>query len=221
MSVMLIPRHTARDRRGAPRSDQTAGLMAGANRAEEDDTSVNIIIVGCGRVGAELARLMSQEGAAVTVIDQDAEAFARLDDRITVQTIVGDGTDIETLKRAGVTDADGFAAVTNGDNRNIMAAQIAQRIFTVPHVVCRIYDPLRQRTYNELGLHSISPTVIGAKLLRDTLKGVTGRDKSPSGSLTGAAAAVMRGDTQPPATGKSDTSEKTSPPGEPKGGAAR
>lgn len=134
---------------------------------------MNIIIVGCGRVGAELARLMSLDGATVTVIDRDADSFSRLDDRITVQTIVGDGTDIETLKRAGIEEADGFAAVTNGDNRNIMAAQIAQRMFHVEHVVCRIYDPLRQRTYKLLGLHSISPTVIGAKLLRDTLKGVT------------------------------------------------
>ncbi len=153
---------------------------------------MNIIIVGCGRVGAELARLMSLDGNTVTVIDQNAEAFARLDERITVQTVVGDGTDIETLKRAGIEEADGFAAVTNGDNRNIMAAQIAQRIFKVEHVVCRIYDPLRQRTYNELGLLSISPTVIGAKLLRDTLKGVTGREKSPASAIASGAAVPVR-----------------------------
>lgn len=132
---------------------------------------MNIIIVGCGRVGAELARLMSLDGATVTVIDREPDAFSRLDDSLNVQKIVGDGADIETLKRAGIEEADGFAAVTNGDNRNIMAAQIAQRMFNVNHVVCRIYDPLRQRTYKQLGLHSISPTVIGAKLLRDTLKG--------------------------------------------------
>jgi trk system potassium uptake protein TrkA len=160
---------------------------------------VNIIIVGCGRVGAELARLMSLDGNTVTVIDQNAEAFARLDERISVQTVVGDGTDMETLKRAGIEEADGFAAVTNGDNRNIMAAQIAQRIFKVEHVVCRIYDPLRQRTYNELGLHSISPTVIGAKLLRDTLKGVTGREKSPAGAIAAGAAVPVREPTAPPA----------------------
>ncbi|HEX9038489.1 MAG TPA: TrkA family potassium uptake protein [Ktedonobacterales bacterium] len=162
---------------------------------------MNIIIIGCGRVGAELARLMSQDGNSVTVIDQNAEAFSRLDDRITVQTIVGDGTDIETLKRAGIEEANGFAAVTNGDNRNIMAAQIAQRIFHVEHVVCRIYDPLRQRTYNELGLHSISPTVIGAKLLRDTLKGVIGREKSPATAIaTGVAVPVRAPVKSPPAT---------------------
>jgi trk system potassium uptake protein TrkA len=157
-----------------------------AGRAPEDDIFVNIIIVGCGRVGAELARLMCLDGATVTVIDQNADAFARLDDHITVQTILGDGTDMETLKRAGIEEADGFAAVTNGDNRNIMAAQIAQRIFKIEHVVCRIYDPLRQRTYKALGLHSISPTVIGAKLLRDTLKGVTGHLVAPAGAVAGA-----------------------------------
>ncbi len=160
---------------------------------------MNIIIVGCGRVGAELARLMSLDGNSVTVIDQNAEAFARLDERIIVQTVVGDGTDIETLKRAGIEEADGFAAVTNGDNRNIMAAQIAQRIFKVEHVVCRIYDPLRQRTYNELGLHSISPTVIGAKLLRDTLKGVTGREKSPTSAIAAGAAVPVREPSPPSA----------------------
>lgn len=153
---------------------------------------MNVIIVGCGRVGAELARLMSQDGASVTVIDQLAEAFSRLDERISVQTVVGDGTDIETLKRAGIEEADGFAAVTNGDNRNIMAAQIAQRIFHVEHVVCRIYDPLRQRTYNELGLHSISPTVIGAKLLRDSLKGMGPRDKTPNNAIASGAAVPVR-----------------------------
>jgi len=153
---------------------------------------VNIIIVGCGRVGAELARLMSLDGNAITVIDQNAESFSRLDDHISVQTVVGDGTDMETLKRAGIEEADGFAAVTNGDNRNIMAAQIAQRIFKIEHVVCRIYDPLRQRTYNELGLHSISPTVIGAKLLRDTLKGVTGREKSPASAIATGTAVPVR-----------------------------
>ena len=158
---------------------------------------MDIIIVGCGRVGAELARLMSQDGATVTIIDQNAEAFSRLDERVSVQTVVGDGTDIETLKRAGIETAGGFAAVTNGDNRNIMAAQIAQRIFHVEHVVCRIYDPLRQRTYNELGL-SISPTVIGAKLLRDTLNGIGPRDKTPNSAIATGTAVPVR-ESQPPA----------------------
>lgn len=169
---------------------------------------MNILIVGCGRVGAELARLMALDGAAVTVIDQNAEAFSRLDERISVQTIVGDGTDMETLKRAGIEEADGFAAVTNGDNRNIMAAQIAQRIFHVEHVVCRIYDPLRQRTYNELGLHSISPTVIGAKLLRDTLKGITGKEKSPNNAIAAGSAVPVRTPAPQPEPGAGNSAAK-------------
>ena len=134
---------------------------------------MNIIIVGCGRVGGELARLMSLDGNAVTVIDQNAEAFSRLDERISVQTVVGDGTDMETLKRAGIEEADGFAAVTNGDNRNIMAAQIAQRIFKIEHVVCRIYDPLREEMYSALGLETLSPTKIFAQLLKEKIEGST------------------------------------------------
>jgi trk system potassium uptake protein TrkA len=153
---------------------------------------VNIIIVGCGRVGAELARLMSLDGNNVTVIDQNADAFERLDDRITVQTVVGDGTDMDTLVRAGIHEAEAFAAVTNGDNRNIMAAQIAQRIFNVPHVVCRIYDPLRQRTYNDLGLHSISPTVVGAKLLRDAMTGSSRSAQSPNNAIASGTAVPLR-----------------------------
>ena len=73
--------------------------------------------------------------------------------------------DEEVLKRAGIATADAFAAVTNGDNRNIMASQIAKEIFHVKKVVCRIYDPLRESTYNELGLETLCPTVLGAEIL--------------------------------------------------------
>ena len=130
---------------------------------------MNVIIVGCGRVGAELAKILVKDGHEVTILDKDADAFGRLPEELAVTKVVGDGTDMETLVRAGVKSADAFAAVTNGDNRNIMAAQIAQRMFEVPNVVCRIYDPLRQKTYKALGLRSISPTIVGAKLLRNDL----------------------------------------------------
>ncbi|HEY7974969.1 MAG TPA: NAD-binding protein, partial [Ktedonobacterales bacterium] len=92
---------------------------------------MNVIIVGCGRVGAELAKILDKDGHVVTVIDKDADAFGRLSEGLEVTTVVGDGTDMETLVRAGIKSADAFAAVTNGDNRNIMAAQIAQRMFEV------------------------------------------------------------------------------------------
>lgn len=153
---------------------------------------MNVIIVGCGRVGAELARILSIDGHEVTIIDQNAEAFSRLQEGLDVKTLVGDGTDMETLVRAGIHDAQAFAAVTNGDNRNIMAAQIAQRMFNVPNVVCRIYDPLRQQTYKVLGLRSISPTIVGAKLLRNDLYNPDGRATSPDRAIAAGDAVPLR-----------------------------
>ncbi len=153
---------------------------------------MNVIIVGCGRVGAELARILDIDGHEVTVIDQESDAFNRLADGLGVKTMVGDGTDMETLVRAGIKDADAFAAVTNGDNRNIMAAQIAQRMFSVPNVVCRIYDPLRQQTYKALGVRSISPTIVGAKLLRNDLLGADGRVVSPDRAIAAGDAVPVR-----------------------------
>ena len=83
--------------------------------------------------------------------------------------MVGDGTDEEMLKKAGIAEADAFVAVTEGDNRNVMGAQIAKKIFNVPRVICRIYDPLRKDVYEALGLEAVSPTVVFAQLLRDKL----------------------------------------------------
>jgi len=130
---------------------------------------VNIVILGCGRVGATLATKMDQAGHNVSVIDLNNDAFQRLDPRFKGEKIVGNGLDEEVLKRAGIEEADAFAAVTNGDNRNIMASQIAKEIFHLDKVICRIYDPLRQSTYDELGLETYCPTVIGANILFDAL----------------------------------------------------
>jgi len=153
---------------------------------------VKVIIVGCGRVGAELAKILNRDGHEVTVIDRDADAFGRLEENLDVTKMVGDGTDMETLLRAGIQSADAFAAVTNGDNRNIMAAQIAQRMYDVPHVVCRIYDPLRQQTYKALGLRSISPTIVGAKLLRNDIYNPEGRVASPDRAIAAGDAVPAR-----------------------------
>ena len=79
------------------------------------------------------------------------------------EQVVGNGTDVDVLRRAGIEKADGFVAVTEGDNRNIMASQIAKHVFKVPHVVTRIYDPERAETYEKLGVHTICPTIEGAK----------------------------------------------------------
>lgn len=123
---------------------------------------MNILIVGCGRVGATLASELSQRGEHVTIIDLDDDAFRRLEPDFQGESGIGDGTDIDVLRRFGIATAGAFIAVTNGDNRNIMAAQIAKIIFNTPIVVCRIYDPKREEIYRKLGLNIISPTTIGA-----------------------------------------------------------
>jgi trk system potassium uptake protein TrkA len=130
---------------------------------------MKIIIMGCGRVGAQLASLLDGEGHEITVIDVDAHSFRRLPPSFGGTALVGDGTDEEMLKKAGIAGTDAFVAVTQGDNRNVMAAQIAKKIFNVPKVLCRIYDPLRKDVYEALGLDAVSPTTVFAQLLRDKL----------------------------------------------------
>ena len=125
--------------------------------------------MGCGRVGAQLASLLDAEGHQVTVLDIDAHSFRRLPPSFGGTALVGDGTDEEMLRKAGITEADAFVAVTQGDNRNVMGAQIAKNIFNVQRVICRIYDPLRKDVYEALGLEAVSPTTVFAQLLRDKL----------------------------------------------------
>lgn len=131
---------------------------------------MNVVIMGCGRVGARLAGMMIADGHRVTILDIEPYAFRRLPPDFNGTAIVGNGIDIDTLRRAGIEQADAFAAVTQGDNRNVMAAQIAKHIFNVPKVVCRIYDPLREELYRTLGLETISPTNIGAQLMKDAIE---------------------------------------------------
>lgn len=131
---------------------------------------MKIIILGCGRVGATLAMMMDQAGHTVTIIDYNNDAFQRLESKFGGQTIMGDGIDEEVLRRAGIAQADVFVATTNGDNRNIMASQIAMKVFSVPKVVCRIYDPIRTEVYQKLGLEVICPTLVGAELFRQAIE---------------------------------------------------
>ena len=142
---------------------------------------MKIVILGCGRVGATLATMLDREGHTVSIIDFNSEAFRRLEPDFKGITIIGNGVDEEILIRAGIKETDAFAAVTNGDNRNIMSSQIAREIFNVKKVVCRIYDPMRQSTYNELGLETICPTTIGAQLLLDALTGDKQKEKAEKG----------------------------------------
>jgi trk system potassium uptake protein TrkA len=126
---------------------------------------VKVVILGCGRVGATLASRLDQTGHTVIIIDSNSNSFQRLDPSFQGERIQGNGIDEDILRRAGIETTDAFIAVTNGDNRNIMASQIAKQIFNVKKVVCRIYDPIRESTYNKLGIETICPTTIGADLL--------------------------------------------------------
>ncbi len=132
---------------------------------------MKIVILGCGRVGSTLAMMMDRAGHKVSVVDVSSDSFQRLPPQFSGETFVGNGVDEDVLIRAGIRDADAFAAVTNGDNRNIMASQIAKELFQVKKVVCRIYDPIREETYHELGLQTISPTIVGAQLMFDAILG--------------------------------------------------
>ena len=132
---------------------------------------MNIIILGCGRVGALLAMQLDNAGHTVTILDSSADAFQRLDPEFKGDKVTGNGVDEEVLHRAHVEKADAFIAVTNGDNRNIMASQMAKELFHVKKVLCRIYDPLRESTYRELGLETFCPTLVGANMLFNALDG--------------------------------------------------
>jgi trk system potassium uptake protein TrkA len=142
----------------------------------------SVCIMGCGRVGAMLAEHFHSMGYAVHIIDVNSDAFRRLNtkDLRDNHTTQGDGTDPSVLERADITHADIFIAVTNGDNRNVMAAQIAKHQFNVAQVICRIYDPKRHEIYRDkLGINSICPTLIGADAIFSTLTG------SPIGASLG------------------------------------
>ncbi|HEV2583684.1 MAG TPA: TrkA family potassium uptake protein [Ktedonobacteraceae bacterium] len=130
---------------------------------------MNVVILGCGRVGAQLAKVMDQAGHSVSVIDSSSDSFQRLSSDFRGETHIGNGVDEDVLTRAGIKRADVFVAVTNGDNRNIMASQIAKELFKVKKVVCRIYDPIREETYRELGLETFCPTKLGAQMIFDMI----------------------------------------------------
>jgi trk system potassium uptake protein TrkA len=124
---------------------------------------MKIIIMGCGRVGEQAARFLSDEGHNVTVIDQDVNALDRLGENFRGSKVKGVGFDRQVLINAGIEHADAFAATSSSDNANIVAARIARNIFHVPHVITRLYDPRRTEIYRRLGLITISSTTWGAE----------------------------------------------------------
>jgi trk system potassium uptake protein TrkA len=126
---------------------------------------VRTIIVGCGRVGAGLAEALAGAGHDVTVVDISTQAFNRLNADFPGQAIRGDGTDEDVLRRIGAEQADCFFALTEGDNRNALAAQVARDTLRIPHVVAKINDPVRAAAYRDLGLAVICRTTLMVDVL--------------------------------------------------------
>jgi trk system potassium uptake protein len=121
---------------------------------------MRVIIVGCGRVGALTASELDQRGEQVTVIDQNPRAFNRLPTNFSGNTVRGNGTDEDVMRSAGAEQADLLMSLTEGDNRNALAAQLAKHTFNVPRVISKVNDPLRAEAYRALGLETICRTVI-------------------------------------------------------------
>jgi trk system potassium uptake protein TrkA len=128
-----------------------------------------VMIMGCGRLGAQLADVLEQDGHEVTILDMDKYSFDHLPTAFKGHKILGDGTDQDTLRRAGAERADAFISTTRGDNRNALAAQVAKYVFHIPRVGSVIFDPIREEVYRGLGLSTINPTKIEASLLIDAV----------------------------------------------------
>jgi trk system potassium uptake protein TrkA len=127
---------------------------------------MRVIIMGCGRVGSELANELVDDGHDVTVIDKNAEAFFRYPPGDTARTVVGLGFDRDVLEEAGIRDAEAFVAVSSGDNSNIVSARVALENYHVPKVVARIYDPRRADIYERLNIPTVATTKWGVKQIQ-------------------------------------------------------
>ena len=119
---------------------------------------MHVVIAGCGRVGSGLARDLVTQGFDVAIIDESPEAFHLLGDDFPGEFVVGRALDWDTLRRAGIKDAVAFVACTDGDNTNIVIAQIAQKKYGIRCVVARVYDPLRAELYQQVGIRTVCPT---------------------------------------------------------------
>lgn len=132
---------------------------------------MRFIIIGCGRTGSTLARLLALRGHAVTVVDHDPLRFDRLGSAFSGKTVIGIGFDRDVLIQAGIERADGLAAVTESDETNIVAARMASMVFRVPKVFARLFDPRKVEIYQRLGLQTIAPVSWAANRVADLLCG--------------------------------------------------
>ena len=132
---------------------------------------MNIIIIGCGKVGSRFAQILSADGHDVVIVDNDKDVFKTLNPDFNGVTVTGVPIDQDVLKQAGIENADAFAAVTPDDNVNIMACQIAREIFKVPRVIARIYNPEREHVFHQFGLDTICPTNLTVDVIRSKILG--------------------------------------------------
>jgi trk system potassium uptake protein len=147
---------------------------------------VHVVVVGCGRVGSGLAMALQADGHSVSVLDKNSRAFRRLPEAFQGQRLVGSGFDRDDLETAGAVGADALAAVTSGDNTNILTVRIARETYLIPNVVARIYDPRRAEIYQRLGIPTVATVTwtidqVRRRLLPDE---DVGDWSDPSGQLT-------------------------------------
>ncbi len=135
---------------------------------------MRVIIMGCGRTGAAIAEALDLDDHVVTIIDRDASQFRRLAPEFSGTRIVANGMDQKDLENAGIGQVDAFVAVTQGDNRNYFASQLASEIYEVEHVLCRVKDPQREVIFRQLGVKTYSPTSSGATTMVAMLLGGEG-----------------------------------------------
>ena len=151
-----------------------------------------VLIVGCGRVGSSVARTSLEAGHTVSCLDEDPESHARLElgldqpwEDLGGHFTVGTGLEIDALMAAGIERADVFIASTDGDNTNIIIAQIAQKRFDVPKVIARVLDPLRAEWYGKQGLQTICPTKVAIEMLEGEVRGATASGSRAEAGTTG------------------------------------
>lgn len=147
---------------------------------------MHIVIMGCGRVGSALAVKLEEEGHSVAVLDRDPASFRRLGPGFRGQTVTGVGFDRDRLREAGIERAHAFAAVSSGDNSNILAARVARETFGVGNVVARIYDPKRAEIYERLGIPTVATVAwsTGQMLRRLLPEGASEEWRDPSGTVS-------------------------------------
>ena len=133
------------------------------------NTQMNILVIGCGKVGARLASTLSEEGHDVSIVDRNEKNFEMLSDDYSGMTTVGVPIDQDVLKKAGIESCDAVAAVSQDDNVNIMCSQLARELFKVPSVLARIYDPAREDVFSHFGLHTVCPTKLTVAAVRSAL----------------------------------------------------